>query len=469
MEPVNSFPLRLCRAALPGAAAFLCAAAPMRAQQPQPSPAEPEAHLSMPEAHLSMPQAPLSMPQAPLFMPQARLSALATEPDWTSLEKYQGKMSRQEFTNLLDTVYAPGGAWKPTIEIDPDGAHILTSGTNRWLLHFAGEDATVIHAPTYWRPLAELPKLPPAAPPLQGVTIALDPGHLGAEWAKMEERWFQIGAGTIPVAEGDMTLLTARLLAEKLKQEGAGVLFVRNSNEPLTRLRPGDLRDAARLQLQRQGLRFIRDKYDGPADLLRMNSVQWTSELLFYRTAEIQARARLVNETLKPDLVLCLHYNAEAWGDPKRPRLVEKNHMHVLVNGSYAAPELAFDDVRYGMLVKLLSRCYAEELPVAEHVAASLAQATGLPPYQYTTPNATRVGPNPYIWARNLLANRLYQCPVVYIEPYVMNSPEVWDRVQAGDYAGRRPVHGKMRESIFREYAAAVAEGVSEAALALRK
>ena len=195
-----------------------------------------------------------------------------------------------------------------------------------------------------------------------------------------------------------------------------------------------------------------------------MNSVQWTSELLFYRVAEIQARARLVNETLKPDLVLCLHYNAEAWGDPSNPQLTTKNHMHLMVNGSYSKNELSLDDVRYGMLIKLLSRCYSEELPVAEKVAGSLAAATGLPPYVYTTPNAIRVGPNPYVWARNLLANRLYQCPVVYIEPYVMNSKEVWDRVQAGNYDGRKLIDGKVRESIYQEYADAVTAGLVHAA-----
>jgi hypothetical protein len=112
------------------------------------------------------------------------------------------------------------------------------------------------------------------------------------------------------------------------------------------------------------------------------------------------------------------------------------------------------------MLIKLLSRCYAQELPIAGHIADSLAAATGLPPYQYTTGNATRAGNNPCVWSRNLLANRLYQCPVVYIEPYVMNSPEVWDRVQAGDYIGRKLIHGKVRESIYREYANAVASGI---------
>jgi len=394
-----------------------------------------------------------------------RLSPLAKEPDWTALDQYQETMTRAEFTRLLDGVYAPGGAWKNTVEITDEGALVLTTGTNRLLLHFAAEG----HAkdpPRYWKPLAALPA---AARPLEGLTIALDPGHLGGEWAKMEARWYQIGAGTIPVTEGDMTLLTAQLLEARLNSDGAKIVFVRNAAEPATKLRPEDLRDAARAELRRQGLAIIREKYDGPGDSLKMNSVQWMSELLFYRTAEIQERAVLLNGRLKPDLALCLHYNAEAWGDPAKPQLVDKNHMHVMVNGNYSAPELALDDVRDAMLVKLLSRCYAEELPVAAHVAESLARATGLPPYLYTTPNAMRVGDNPYVWARNLLANRLYQCPVIYIEPYVMNSQEVWERVQAGDYDGRKMIHGKLRESIYREYASAVAEGVAAAAKELRK
>jgi N-acetylmuramoyl-L-alanine amidase len=396
----------------------------------------------------------------------ARLSVLGREPDWTQLEQYQGTMTREDFTRLLDTVYAPGGAWKGTIEIGEIGASILTTGSNRWVLHFAREGKKAREPERYWKPISRLPL---TQLPLSGVTIALDPGHLGAEWAKMEERWFQMGADTVPVAEGDMTLLTARLLAAKLKARGADVVFVRNDTEPLTKLRPEDLRDAAREQLKRQGIGLIREDYNGAADPLRMNSVKWTSELLFYRIAEIQERARLVNEKLQPDMVLCLHYNAEAWGDPAKPTLVNKDHMHVMVNGCYSAQELMLDDVRYAMLMKLLTRCYPEELTVAEHVADDLAEATGLPPYEYTQGNAKRVGDDPYVWARNLLANRVYQCPVIYIEPYVMNSPEVWARVQAGNYEGLRMVAGKMRQSIYREYASAVAQGVVDAARELRR
>ena len=44
----------------------------------------------------------------------------------------------------------------------------------------------------------------------------------------MEERWFQVG-DTKPVQEGDLTLQVARLLAPRLRELGAKVSFVRNS------------------------------------------------------------------------------------------------------------------------------------------------------------------------------------------------------------------------------------------------
>jgi hypothetical protein len=50
-----------------------------------------------------------------------------------------------------------------------------------------------------------------------------------------------------------------------------------------------------------------------------------------------------------------------------------------------------------------------------------------------------------------------------------MNSQELWDRVQAGNYDGRRLIDGKVRQSIYQEYADAVVRGMVEAAGELRK
>jgi hypothetical protein len=159
-----------------------------------------------------------------------------------------------------------------------------------------------------------------------------------------------------------------------------------------------------------------------------------------------------VNTKLHPNLVLCLHFNAEGWGDPKNPILIDHTHMHLLVNGSYLKDELELDDERFEMIRRLLSRAYDEELPLADAVAGAMAKETQLPAYQYpTTLTTTKVGSTGYVYARNLLATRLYRCPVVYCEPYVMNGREDFDRIQAGDYEGTRNINGDERKSSFCE------------------
>jgi hypothetical protein len=101
-----------------------------------------------------------------------------------------------------------------------------------------------------------------------------------------------------------------------------------------------------------------------------------------------------------------------------------------------------------------------EELPLCEAIARGMAEATGLPPFTYTGTNARAVAGQPYVWIRNLLANRIYECPVVFLEPYVMNNREVFERLRAGDYEGRSVVAGRERLSIFQEYAAGVVQGL---------
>jgi hypothetical protein len=184
------------------------------------------------------------------------------------------------------------------------------------------------------------------------------------------------------------------------------------------------------------------------------------SERLFYRTSEIRRRAALVNNSTRPDVVLCLHFNAEDWGNPSKPSLVSKNHLHFLITGAWSAKELAYDDQRFEMLVKLLNRTYPEEVAVTKSLVKTMAAATKLPPFIYHGKTAVRIGDSDYIWGRNLLANRLFQCPVIYVEPYVMNSRDVHARIQAGDYEGKKKVAGAFRPSIYREYTDSVAAGL---------
>src|SRR5690606_18054715 len=122
--------------------------------------------------------------------------------------------------------------------------------------------------------------------------------------------------GSAPVQEGDMTLLVARLLIPRLEALGATVTLVREEAEPVTEVRPEMLREEAG------------SSGDG-GDITKL------AERLFYRTAEIRARAERGNVSIRPDLVLCLHFNADAWGNPDSPTLVPSNHFHMILNGGY--------------------------------------------------------------------------------------------------------------------------------------
>jgi N-acetylmuramoyl-L-alanine amidase len=381
--------------------------------------------------------------------PQPRISPLGKMPDWSQLEVYQSTITREKFVDDLTKYFTCSDAWKNTIEISDTHAIIRTMASDPasfFRLNFApaGHEKPA-HRP--WRKPGEWRNVK-SDKVLDGLHVAIDAGHLGGEWAQMEERWYKLGDG-VAVTEGDMTLFVARLLKPALEAHGAKVTLVRNSTAPLTKERPETLVDEAK-------------KID--PKLLSAYQVKKAAEGLFYRTSEIRARADFVNDIIKPDVVLCLHFNAASWGDPARPTLVEENHFHILLNGAYTDDEIGLDDQRFEMIRKILQGTIHEESALGAAMADVFSAETQLPPYPYEagSTRARNVAGHPYLWARNLLANRLYNCPVIFFEPYVMNSLEVYERVQAGDYPGMPVVAGKPRKSIYREYADAVVDGMLE-------
>jgi hypothetical protein len=398
-------------------------------------------------------------PPAPEMVYRPGITSLAPTPDWNRLKAYEGAITREDFLAELTDIYADAtgeAAWKGLIAIEDDGATITTSPGQLLRIAFAAQSPTE-PPERYWRTAVELPPVTDLAKqPLRHLRIAIDPGHIGGKWAQIEERWYKIPGKPTEVMEGELTLKTAQHLKPMLEKLGAKVALVRDSLEPVTPRRPADFRELAAAELRAGGI-------DPEAKGLPIQStVDWNAEKLFYRSDEIRARAWRINEVIKPDVVLCLHFNAEAWANPRKPSFVPRNHLHLLVNGTYARGEIALEDNRLEMLERLFQRISSEEIALSTAVAASMAKETGLPPFIYLTANARQAGPSNYVYARNLLANRVYRCPVVFLEPYVMNNAEVYARVAAGDYEGTRPVAGKERPSIFREYAAGVAKGLTD-------
>ncbi len=382
---------------------------------------------------------------------------LAPEPDWRLLDRYQNTITRAELESRL-RLYSPDGSIYQYLALD-DGALRVYSDKEKqnplWELHLAGTDLEKQPYPPPEKPQL-IRKLAGATPekPLQGLRICLDPGHIGGDWADIEERKFRIGQGPV-VEEGELNYTTCQLMEPMLKDAGAEVVWTRQLGIPATSLRPENLL-AEGVQMM-----WLRDAKKaqrlGPAGLIKLT--KWYSELLFYRVAEIRARAETVSE-LKPDLTLCIHYNAAAWG--RRPRLMRVNKIVIFVHGSYLPSELEFDDMKFVLFNKLLERTSGIEQQVADSIADRVTQVWNYAPenYENSPEGASHAGTSPYVWSRNLLANRLFPGPVVFVEGPYMNDRDAYPRIIAGDYEGEREIGGKKYRSIFREYAEIVAKAV---------
>lgn len=293
---------------------------------------------------------------------------------------------------------------------------------------------------------------------LSGLHIALDPGHIGGEWAEIEGRHFQIHPQDYAVREGELVLEVARLVRDELVQMGARVTLLRESYAPLNPRPPeAYLAEASRMVKL-------------PADKSLASLLDYALALRrkIYRLSvvigEIAERARRVNEEIRPDALLSLHINAAPWpkgvdGQPKY-ELVDSNHTHVLIFGCLSDAEVSAPRQQEQLVVKLTNRSGQIERELGEALGYSLGEATKLPPSEYEGRNAVSLkGHTPYLWARNLMLLRHVECPVVLLEPYIANSKAIYPRIQEA-LRKRELGHPLAEDDILVQYAGAIVAGL---------
>src|SRR5260370_30042188 len=122
------------------------------------------------------------------------LGILGSKPKWSVLENYQETITHDEFSRLIQNVYCTHGFAPDLIEINEKTVRLLMNRDSQkcFTLRFAEDDTGRKPVPRLWRPAKSLSPSRPDKP-LSGLKIALNPGHLGGKWAKMGERWFQVG------------------------------------------------------------------------------------------------------------------------------------------------------------------------------------------------------------------------------------------------------------------------------------
>ena len=387
---------------------------------------------------------------------------------WFPIDLYQGTITRQQFEQKLHNLYDPFSAFTPYLDINDSRAVIYPSPTEwqipQFVLQFAPPNQP--RAPMRWfRTPEEVRALShPIDKPLNGLRVAIDPGHIGGPWAQMEERSTRYH-GSLPVQEGDLNLITARLLKQELNAMGATVFLVRDSTEPVTPYRPEDMIDEARELLIAHSTRGRNLRALPPDDLnlLFGHRLMELSEFLFYRCSEIIERGNRIRNNFVPDITITLYIDATPGSG--RGRVTSGNANIFFVGGAYTRTEMQNPDMQRRCVYKMLEGSSDIEAEVAADIAGVFTQRTGLGPVPYGDSGTTRavIPDNPYVVARNLAANREYDGPVVCTEPYFMNNKTVYQRLLAGDYDGQRTFDGKKYGSIFREYADCVAQGLVKA------
>jgi len=344
----------------------------------------------------------------------------------------------------LATRYAPYANWQSVVDVDA----LAQRAESR-----------------YWRTAEEIAlQRGDGDLPLAGLHIALDPGHIGGQWAAAEGRQFRIAEDDFYVREGELVLAVAELARTKLMALGAKVTLLREAALRVNPNNPVEYLELAAEQVSPPNESSLSALWEyGCA--VRVRAVH-----LSIVKGDLMERARLVNREVQPDALISLHINAAAWPTENESeasdsgnamlRLVDANNLHVLIFGCLSDDELLAENQLEQLAVKLTNGSGPAERLLGGALATALAEATDLPAASYRRNNAILLSSQqPYMFARNLLLLRMAECPTVLLEPYVANSVGAYGRLQSA-LANRAAGRVLAEDDILLQYAEAVVAGV---------
>jgi hypothetical protein len=390
-----------------------------------------------------------------------------TKEEWGTLSRFDYAVSREDFVNRLDKVFDPVGGLRPFLRLDGTKVEIYAAlgceGQPIAVVRFKQTPGAAPSLPPLFGRATSSAALPHLATglPLTGLRVAIDPADIGGAWATMEDRSVEFrGFGRIN--EGDLNLVVGTILRDELVRDGASVFLVRQRAEPVLALSQMEGEQAAEAMLRARPS-LLPGMFRNPEGSQVLNSprqLRAAADVLLTKTAEARARAAYVRRSFHPDITIVLQFDATP--ESTKGLLTRINRNIFFLDGTYLPGELSDPSQRLRLLTKLLENVTPTETAVAESISKCFWAATGFPPVLYGNSANTRLvlQNNPYVVSRNLELNRDHDGPVVVTEPYFMNQPETLARLLAGDYPGERPIAGKLRASIFREYAGCVTAGI---------
>ena len=187
----------------------------------------------------------------------------------------------------MTTRYAPYADWSKVVDVDV----LARQPSSR-----------------YWRTPEEIrAEHTEGALPLDGLHLALDPGHIGGRWAEDEGRHFRIAEEDYYVCEGELVLEVAQRVKDELVALGCEVTLLREENLQVNPRSPIDYLELAAEQVPEPKEQTVAALWEYG------RALQGRAVRLSIVTGELVERTRLVNQEIQPDALISLHINAAAW------------------------------------------------------------------------------------------------------------------------------------------------------------
>lgn len=263
--------------------------------------------------------------------------------------------------------------------------------------------------------------------------IAIDPGHLGGEFAEIEGRY--VGSPK-KFDEGTLTFLTGLYLKELLEKEGFIVMMTRASigsgAYPLgfhqwLELNP-ELKNTTKSHAQ-----LFKDHYN---------------------SLDLEERAKIINE-FEPDLTIIIHYNASEEDTHDNFNLVH-------VPGCFRNNELATKACRKHFLRLLLTDNLDHSITLSDHIIKAQTKQTKVLPVNasknisYLKNACLEVSEG--VWARNLRLTRLVKSPLCYGETLLQNNYATMQKLMINDDF----IQGIACPSLIKDIAFGYYQGIME-------
>ncbi len=251
---------------------------------------------------------------------------LEKEPDFSAFPD-AGKVSTADLLEIAPFI-DPDGGLRRYLSITPSRlelypSYFAPSGTNDSADYELATGATTSQdSPELLSRLDRISRstLSGQTSPFTGLRVVIDPGHMGsAFWNDKDGKYVTVGGKT--VAEGEITLWTAKLLANELEKLGATVLLTRTDIAPVTPYTWDNFNPAARMADY-----YYKSRDDWMTRFLAMSDTDiirllpkapevrkmstYSGKVMLFLQEDMDARAKFA-EAANPDIFIDLHFDSQ--------------------------------------------------------------------------------------------------------------------------------------------------------------